>query len=222
MVIWPRGHTISRDDCRCLLAQLLLSMQRWSQDGEPFCLPGAHRRAARLTRKRAAAPAAHPAAQGNVKQALNGKASANARGKVDAILKDMERHGVDAGQVKVRPRALWIRQLSSTGLERMLLSIALGRKLPPSWDRAPPDQRVASPLAALSALWQRSPAPLARATLPAGLARPARGCAGRLQAAPQPPPHSHSGSPPCRCYWRPAWRRCASPTPACGTSWPTG
>ncbi|PRW45221.1 Bifunctional polynucleotide phosphatase kinase [Chlorella sorokiniana] len=39
--------------------------------------------------------------QGNVKAALNGKASANARGKVDAILDNLAMHGVDGTQVKV-------------------------------------------------------------------------------------------------------------------------
>lgn len=42
------------------------------------------------------------AVQGNVKGALNGKASANARGKVDAILASLQGHGVDPNQVKVR------------------------------------------------------------------------------------------------------------------------
>jgi len=39
--------------------------------------------------------------QGNVKGALNGKASATARSKVDAILDNLAAHGVDGTQVKV-------------------------------------------------------------------------------------------------------------------------
>ena len=64
--------------------------------------------ARRLCKRRAQQPAAHtagqcalPALQGNVKGALNGKASANARGKVDAILDSMAMHGVDGTRVKV-------------------------------------------------------------------------------------------------------------------------